>query len=568
MVLEKEDSDNYELKRPGYRLQLRLENDQMECRADLDIIQEQEPAAEVAETEEPVSGENSPVTENGEVEVLCPAELLSFLQQHGITETIDFENLYSFCATAAEGVAQQDVLLATGIAPVSGEDGWFEMVVKAPGDQAEYEEDEKGNVDLRTLHSCTEIEVDQKLGRVHPPKNGVSGVTANGLAIPAEGGKPFGLIAGAGVVLKYDDRIAIAERAGRAVLEKQTLSVVDEMVISGDLDLKVGNIDFHGFVEIKGDVPDEFNVKATKGMRIAGTIGACRLESGGSMEIGSMAGKDIGQIVCHGDLKASYLNQMTLTCYGNVVVSNEIRNSQIKATGHIIVERGSIIGGKYVALDGIEAKVLGATSCVRTQLIAGVYFPDADRFDYLQQRLEEIDSQLRSVYEVLDSLTRLKERDETLVSAAEVRLSILDVQREKLEQEKEQLTAEMGASKAQVFSSCNPKINGLTAIHEGVIACLGQTVEKIKAEISGPLTLIENSREGGLRFLSLSPLIQQAAEVEEQILEDEPIDDELGAAAGEWSEPEGELPGAEPGWSDPDEEIATPEEPLPDSEGN
>ncbi len=185
-------------------------------------------------------------------------------------------------------------------------------------------------------------------------------------------------------------------------------------MIAGDLDLKTGNIDFHGFVEIRGDVPDDFSIKASKGMKISGNVGACRLEAGGPVEIGSMAGKEIGQILCHGDLKASYLNLASVACHGNVLASNEIRNSQIKSTGQIIVERGSIIGGKAVALEGIEAKILGAMSCVLTQLVAGVYFPDVDRFDYLHQRLRELNAQIKAIHDALGPLKHINNLNEAL----------------------------------------------------------------------------------------------------------------------------------------------------------
>lgn len=484
----------FETERPGYRLRLWLRNEQMECRADLDILT---PPAELSAA------------------ILSPAELIRFLQQSNISQTIDFENLYRFCAAAAAGTSLQGELLARGVPPVNGADGWFEMAVKTSGDQPEYLEDEKGNVDLRTQHRFSEIEAGQKLGIVHAPKAGQPGMTAHGLPIPAEPGQPFQLIAGEGVTLKYDDRVAFAEKSGRALFNQRVLSIVDELVIPGDLDLRIGNLAFHGFIEIKGDVPDDFSVKASKGMRIAGAVGACRIESGGALEIGSMAGKEVGQIVCHGDLKAGYLNQTQVACYGNVLVTNEIRNSQVKATGRILVE-GAIVGGKCVALEGIEAKSLGATSGLRTQLVAGVYFPDADRFDYLRERLKTITKQLKKIQEAIGPLERSGKPDGTLDKASELRRSILNQQREKLEQEKEQCAAELATSQQQEFSSSNPKINVLKTIKEGVVVTLGEATEEFKIELSGPVTLIENTSQGGLRHLSLSPLSRLAATIEKE----------------------------------------------------
>lgn len=518
----------FETKGPGFHLRLWLQNDQMECYGDLEMITRPSDscAVDAAETAEQGAehkasdGEAGPVVSRSR-EILTPAALIDIFQQHGITRSIDFENLYRFCTAAAEEQNVQKMLLARGISPQKGRDGWFEMCVKTTGDQPEFQEDEKGNIDLRTLHRFSEIEPGQKLGTVHPSQDGVPGMTVTGLPIPAERGKPFPLVAGEGVVLKYDGRVAFAERAGRALLNKQQLAVVDELVVPGDLDLQTGNVDFHGFVEIKGDVPDDFIVKASKGMRITGTVGASSLEAGGPLEIGSMAGKGVGQIICHGDLQAGYLNQATVACYGNVLVNNEIRNSQVKATGRMVVERGAIIGGKSVALEGIEAKVLGTVSGLRTQLVAGIYFPDADRFDYLHERFKHINRQLQSIREALGPLERIQELGTILDKASTLRLSILNQQWEKLEQEKEQVNAELAASKQQVFSCSNPKINVLKTIKEGVIVVLGQASEEFKLEISGPLTLIENTSQGGVRHLSYSPLSTLAATLETQILKQE-----------------------------------------------
>jgi len=67
----------------------------------------------------------------------------------------------------------------------------------------------------------------------------------------------------------------------------------------------------------------------------------------------------------------------------------------------------------------------------------------------------------------------------------------------------------------------NSKVNVKDRIYEGVTIHLGNAVEEFPKELSGPLSLIENSREGGLRQLSLSSLDLQAAELEKAWLEED-----------------------------------------------
>ena len=534
----------YEKEESGCRLCLRLENNQMECRADVWLVAGEpgssRPEAETssAETEaDPCESEIEPQVSTEPLlraqERLPPAKLIQLLHRLNIKQTIDFEALYDFCTAVAEGTSQQSVLLAKGREAKSGEDGWFELLVKTSGDDAEFTEDKHGKVDLRTLNAFTEIETGQKIGIIHPPKNGQSGLTAHGLPIPAERGQEYPLIAGDGVVLKYAGRIAFAEKAGRALLEKQVLSVVDQWIIKDDVDFKVGNINYKGFVEVKGDVLDDFHIKATKGILVAGVVGACQLESEGSVEVGSMAGKETGAIICHGDLVAGYLNQATVLCYGKVLVKKEIRNSNVKATGSIIVEQGAIVGGSCVALEGIEAKVIGATSGIATYLTAGVYFPEADRFTYLRDNINSLDQQIRRVNGAIGPLESHKNLDAT----SEKRLSILTLQQGKLKHEKDKLTAELDASCEQEHTTSNPKINVGKLLMEGVVISLGETTEKIKMERNGPLSVVENSRQGGLCFPSLSPLQKMAAEIEDEMFETEAVETAAGAksAAAETS---------------------------------
>lgn len=516
-----------------FKLSFRLTNEQMECLADIEIFPKDiSPLADLpsvetddsivldVESDEHLSEEPAVVIPNSEP-IITPPDLFWFMQQNNIIQTIDYSAVYNFCAAIEMGLTPEPTVLARGIEPVSGADGWFELTVKVSGEETEFEEDEEGNIDLRNLNAYSEIEPDQKLGIVHPPQDGIPGITAHGLPVLAERGKPFHLIAGEGVILKYEERVAFAEKSGRALFEKQIISVVDQLVVPGDIDLSIGNIDFNGFVEVKGDVPDDFDIKTTKGIKVSGHIGACNIESDSSIEITSMAGKDLGQITCYGDLHANFLNQVTVLCFGDVYVTNEIRNSVIKSTGKVIVERGSIIGGSCTAMDGIEAKDFGTSSGQKTRVVAGIYFPDADRFDYLRELLKSINQQIDSISVALKPLKQHLERDDDIAASAEVRLAILNEKLDKLHEEKNNFSAEINASKPQEFSSQNPKINVLKSLKEGVFIVLGNTTEEIKIERAGPMSIIENTRDDCFRYLPLSPIQVTAAQIEKEIFAEE-----------------------------------------------
>ncbi|MEA3543591.1 MAG: FapA family protein [Thermodesulfobacteriota bacterium] len=494
-----------------YRLTLRLDKQQMECLVEFEIF-----AAPSKVDEEGIEELYSVIKKP----LVTPPDCFWFLQQNNIVQTIDYPAVYDFCAAIEMGMSPESVVLARGIAPQTGADGWFELNVKISGEEIDLQEDEFGNVDHRTLNAYTEIDVGQKLGLVHAPREGIPGMTVHGQSVVAEPGKPYELKAGDGVKLKYNDRVAFATKSGRAMWDKQTLKVVDLLVISGDVDLAVGNIDFNGFVEIKGEVGDDFSVRGTEGIKISGFVGACQIESDGAVQMLSMAGKEVGQITCRGELRANFLNQVTVFCYGDVIISSEIRNCVIKATGKISVEHGAIIGGKCVALAGIEAKTIGTRSGQKTQLHAGIYFPDADRFTYLRNRMKHIDSHICSIVDVVKPLQQLLKKG-SLAEAAKQRMTILNEQLLKVKVEKQQISAEIKASTPQQPLGMNPKINVQTQLLERVEITLGESSEVTKIERRGPLSIIDNSIDGGLRYLTRSPLSLDAGETEQLLLDAE-----------------------------------------------
>ncbi|MCF6178117.1 MAG: FapA family protein [Geopsychrobacter sp.] len=492
-----------EKKSPAYVLRLQMKEDQLQLFAFISVF----------------DAENT----------IAPSELIELMLAHNVKEGVDLEEVAKFCSKAAMGINQEDIPLAKGTPPVPGKDGWLELTVKTGTDGADFQEDEQGNVDLRTLNTFTNVEDNHKIGIIHHPAIGEPGRTVHGEKIKAISGTPLELVAGDGVKLNEDRSQAFSTCGGRVVFDGHTLSVAEEFVVKGDVDLSVGNIDFNGVVEIKGDVLDDFNIRSSKGIRVSGAVGACRLESGGPIEIGSMAGLGRGLIRCRGDLRTKYLNQVQVECWGNVEVSHEIRNSSVKSTRAILVERGAISGGEAVALDGIEAKHLGSISGTKTRLRAGVYFPEADRLSILRYQQRSFNQQIQRITAAIGPLNKRKNLRKALQEAIELRASLLNQRKANLENEKVRVDAELESFKADEHPSANAKINILGSLKEGVAISLGETFEEINYEHTGPISVVENSQTGGLRFLDYSPLqisaekiieeaiaAQESAEVEEQ----------------------------------------------------
>jgi uncharacterized protein (DUF342 family) len=486
----------------AYDLRIESLHNQLECRASIKVH----------------TPENS----------ISPAELISLLNDFDISDSLDLEQLAVFCTAAANGEDPQDFLLATGRQPTTGKDGYFELFVDTGEDEIELQEDEHGRVDFKNIQAFTNVEPEQLIGTIYPPEKGDPGKTITGLPIPSQMGHPARLSAGDGVEIRENGTKTYATKAGRVTFDKQVLAVTEEFVVTGDVDLKVGHINFNGFVDIKGDVLDDFNIKSSKGIKISGAVGACLLDSDGPITIGTMAGMGLGMIRCRGDLTAGYLNQVTVECWGNVHVKNEIRNSIIKATGVISAPKGLITGGQAISLEGIEAKTFGSKSGIKTYLTAGVYFPETDRLHFLRTRLKSIAYQLKRISQTLPMLHKkpLDEMRNALREAIELRIGILTQRQVNLTEEREKLSDELTTFQIKDHPTANAKINALTSIEEGVIINLGETTDEFKTEFSGPVSIIENLQQGGLRYLSHSALKISAEQLEEEIQQNETATDD------------------------------------------
>ncbi len=476
----------------AYSLRLDLHKNELECCASIEVY----------------DADNS----------IAPAKLISILRNHDIIKTVDLEQIAIFCGEAAQGANLDDFVLATGTPPVHGKDGWFELIVSTGKEDDELVEDDQGRVDFKDIQSFSNIEAGQVIGKLYPPTYGEPGSTVTGKEIPAQDGKASPVKAGSGVTLNNDGTELIAEIQGRAVFDKNVLSVVEEMVVRGDVDFNVGHISFNGFVDIKGDVLDDFNISATKGINVSGTVGACQIKSDGPVTLGSMAGKGIGKVICQGDFRSRYLNQALVECYGNIYLEYEMRNSSLKSAGAIYCEKGVISGGECIALEGIEVKTLGARAGAKTAVTAGVYFPEADRLNFLRKQTKSFTEQTKTIGETLGALNKkpLANLRPALREAFELRISILTQRHGNLEGENKKLSQELAEFQFSSQPKANPKINVLGELREKVTITLGDASEETVLDLSGPMSIIENPTTGGLRYLTYSPL-----QVSAQVLEEE-----------------------------------------------
>jgi uncharacterized protein (DUF342 family) len=450
-----------EIKKLGYSLYLRIPDNRLECRCSY--------------------------VPRDQGAMMTRDELAAFLKQHNVLEGIDQQAFDDFVVKASAGQQQIDLLMASGTPPVAGADGYISISVGS-STEVHHSEEILSDLDMHIVQSFINVSSGDKIGRIIPPEAGTSGRNIAGVPIPPQPGKPLNVKVGKNIRTEENGALLIAAATGRFCQSSGEISVEEEYVVKGDVNFRVGSINFKGVVDVRGDVLDRFDITATKGLTVTGNIGVCNIASDGDITFCGMDGQEKGTIVCGGTLRANFIHDVEVECAGDVVVGVEIHNCTVRALGRVIVDKGAISGGTYIAQGGIEANKLGSASSQRTRLQAGVDYHDVESLEKLFADLAETKEKAKQS----QSLSEVAELRNTAASLTDKIMSI----------------------RSKADAAANAKINAKAVLYENVQLTLGSTTESIKEQKNGPLSVIENSIEGGLRYLSMSSLDVKATDIE------------------------------------------------------
>ena len=331
-----------------------------------------------------------------------------------------------------------ECLIARGKAPVPGEDATVTMIELMTGSPEVIDD---GTVNHYEMNLIQRVKEGDWLGERVEPLPGIPGTDVCGRSVPPS--------SGVSTPLRYErssvreevlpgKTVLRARKAGAVFYRGDVVGVYDFLEVAGNVDFSTGNIDYDGYLSVKGTVDDHFSVAAERDIEILGEYGV-----GGADEIvsragniyirGGIAGKGQAVIRCQKNLYVKYLSDVTVECAGSVFIGFYAMNSHIRAR-QIIVDspRGRIAGGHCEAEIRIEAAELGNRSETRTDIRVVGFDRDALRKEYervvqsmdegrkemsrLKQKLRLFDSAFQTQQQqqeqtaLRDQLEALKER--------------------------------------------------------------------------------------------------------------------------------------------------------------
>lgn len=293
-------------------------------------------------------------------------EILEELKKAGVVYGIKTDVL---TGTLSPGV---EYLIAEGVPAVNGTDAVIKAFEVAPPKPLVYD---SGNVNHYELNLIHRVNKGDWLGERKDPTPGIPGKGVRGNVIPPIPGKWLPLLYDrTSVYEEQKDGVTTlyAKKTGAVYYKGDAIGVYDFLEIKGDIDFSTGNIDFDGFLSVKGAVEDNFCAVSDKDLEILGEYGVGAAEQIGSRDgnvyiRGGIAGKGKTVVRCKKNLYVKFLSDITVECEGNVYVGFYCMNSNIRAR-QVIVEapRGRIIGGTIDAEIRVSAADIGNAAENRT----------------------------------------------------------------------------------------------------------------------------------------------------------------------------------------------------------
>jgi len=425
--------------------------------------------------------------------------ILEEAKSKGITVEIDL-------ATVAEALAAggDSFLIASGRAAVDGAAGGFESLIPSAKERSPHL-DEHGLADFRDLGEIPSVEAGDALMRRIPPTGGEPGLNVLGEIIAPKPGKDVAFAKRLdGAEIDPDDpNILIAAIGGTPVLLENAVKVEPVYTVT-DVDLRTGNIDFAGTVNVTGEVHTGMTVKASGDIHVNGTVEGVTLVAGGDIVVkGGIVGltergKTVHSgIICKGSCSAHFVQNAHISAGNGIFIRDFAMQSELTAAHQVIVgDKGSrkshIIGGVTRAVMLIKAQIIGSPNRAKTIVIAGADQALHGRLAAIAEALDTAINKLMQVVKLLElAHTNPGRVPPKIVKAAEATRDTINAEMAALRLDEDQVKRELAVSEqAQVIAE--------KQLLEGVEVSFGSIRHRVVADREGAVLQV---KEGELVFV-------------------------------------------------------------------
>lgn len=328
-------------------------------------------------------------------------EILQFLKEQNVKSGVDLQAIAAFVASRKIG---EDVIIAKAKMPQDGKDAEIEMNFDF-SKSINLVQDEEGNIDFKSLNWFHQVKKGQEIAYKIPATEGIPGENVKGELIVPKVGKDAHFRYGKNVSESEDGLKLIAESDGRLEFVDAKISVNEILVINGDVDASVGNIDFLGGVIVKGDVKTGYRINAKGSLEVNGVIEACGINVAGDLIVkGGIQGSDTFQIETKGSLVCKFIENANVFAASDIT-ADYIIHSKVISGGKITLnsKKGLIAGGEVFAKESIVASVIGSGMGTKTSIVLGNDVEKSRQIDSLKEKLNTLKKETEALNPIIES---------------------------------------------------------------------------------------------------------------------------------------------------------------------
>ncbi len=420
--------------------------------------------------------------------LLSTEEVLEVLKEAQIVGGLRPDRVQAIFTQNRFGTEQ---LVAWGKPPKLGEPGRLEYVlgVDKPAVAASVEAEKLQRVDYRAHGQTVSVKKGTLLVRRVPPVPGVPGNNVLGQPVNPPAVRDVKLPKGKNTEMDAEGIHLYAGIDGQVSQAGGLVHMAPVMEVRGDVDFSVGNVDFHGSINVGGNVLVDFDVKAQDNILIAGVVEGARVVAGGDIKIArGVQGAGKAKLSAGGSLAANFLNSADVTAH-EVVINGPILHSQVHAEDKITTtgSNGTIAGGKATARFLIDCNALGTEMGVRTDVEVGIAPELREKLNHLHQEMRKVETQLARITPVIAQLTAAQEElgdafpeehAKSLAGAVHTegvwrqQLARLEEQRHAIQEEDEKHRRAEILVRGEVFPGVHIKIYDAVLVVKNALKCL------------------------------------------------------------------------------------------------
>lgn len=423
-------------------------------------------------------------------------ELFAMLAPHISIAQLDEAVLRDIVKLLHEGRSCEERRIAKGEEPSPGRDGKLVWLVKRFSQSGEMQADEKGFVDFLTLNRFDNITKGQSIARLYPPHDGKDGVNAVGKHMKSLPGKPLKLSLDRSVKIEKHSsgayEVLIAEENGYALEESGRISIRTVLEVKGDVDLKIGSLDFIGGIVISGDVQKGIMIKSQEDLLIGGNVqGENMLSSQKSLTVkGAHFGGERSGIFARDFYKVKLARLVSADVDGVVIVEKEAIECLISTRTFFDARSAKIIGGSYRVVTGAEIGQFGNDAGKHTEVVLCAEIEASREWVDLERSLQQHSEAIELLKLHLGHYAHQSKKIARLAPEHREKMMRLQTKLESLESSYLYQKKKKSEFVAKAKDAVPGHVNITTLMHAGAVVKYGEHVFQVQESMKGPFSIM------------------------------------------------------------------------------